>query len=134
MSTVASREDDGSVSMHSTLSILEDGGGFQHSLATVAEISDAEPATLSRFYPRWRGKPVYHGNPEALGWGLDSIGRAVYYIGMAAFLGTALLQLSAEAAGCAPDEVPCDKTLYGMKPSSLLTTYTMVVGVVSASL
>jgi UMF1 family MFS transporter len=92
-------------------------------------------------YPRWRGKPVYHGNPEALGWALDAIGRSVAFIGAGAFLGTALLRLAKEAAGCETDPPPgsnkipdCDGRVYGIRPSSLLTTYTIVVGLVSALL
>lgn len=133
------QDTDGSV--HSNLSILEDGGLYELSgLETISE-SSASAANqqgsssdeLSRFYPRWKGKPVYYGNPEALGWALDTVGRAIYFIGLGAFLGTALLQLAREAAGCEPDQ-PCTKTINGMKPSSLLTTYTMIVGVVTTSL
>jgi hypothetical protein len=32
------------------------------------------------------------------------------------------------------DKIPeCNETVYGIKPSSLLTTYTMVVGVISSA-
>lgn len=128
-------------SVHSLneLSILEGESGRvaeEISLETIDESSpssDPDPASLSRFYPRWRGKPVYHGNAEALGWALDSVGRAVYYVGMGAFLGTTILQQAKLAAGCVADEV-CEKTMYGMRPSSLLTTYTMCVGIASASM
>jgi MFS-type transporter involved in bile tolerance (Atg22 family) len=96
---------------------------------------------LPKFYPKFRGKPLYNGNKEALGWALDSIARAVQFIGAGAFLGTALIRIAKEAAGC-PTEPPegetlvpeCDKKVYGIKPSSLLTTYTMIVGIASACL
>jgi UMF1 family MFS transporter len=103
--------------------------------------SSATMATqpLPKWYPRFRGKPVFNGNRQALAWALDGIGRAVQFIGAGAFLATALLRIAKEAAGCAtePPEgetvIPdCDETIYGMKPSSLLTSYTMIVGVSSA--
>lgn len=104
---------------------------------TTTNTNTASPETAEELplcYPRWRGKPVYHGNPEVLGWALDTVGRAVYLIGMGAFLGTAILQLAKEEAGCDLDQPTCDKTVYGLRPSSLLTTSTMVVGLISAVL
>ena len=105
----------------------------------------SSPATLTEpvnkhWFPSWRGKPLFHGNHEALAWCLDSVGRAIVFIGSAAFLGTALLRLAKEAAGCetaldADGKVPsCHERIYGLRPSSLLTTYTIVVGLVSATL
>jgi hypothetical protein len=107
----------------------------------VQEQPQQQQQQLPRWYPYYRGKPVYHGNGEALGWALDAIGRAVPFIGSGAFLGTALLRLAKQAAGCEIDPPPgsnkvpdCDQRVYGIRPSSLLTTYTMVVGVLSAVL
>jgi len=91
------------------------------------------PERLPRWYPKWRGRPAYYGNIEALGWGLDATGRAVVFIGLGAFLGTALLQSAKEAAGCDPDGPSCDATVYGIRPSSLLTTFSTIVGVISAT-
>lgn len=97
---------------------------------------------LPWWYPyRRKGQPVYHGNPEALGFALDSVGRSVGFIGAAGFLGTALLKLAKEEAGCETEPSPetgkvpeCEGRVYGIRPSSLLTTYTIVVGIVSAAL
>lgn len=96
---------------------------------------------LPKWYPTYRGKPLYNGNNEALAWALDGIGRAVQFIGTGAFFATALLRIAKEVAGCqtepeeGEDEIPeCDATFYGLKPSSLLTTYTMIVGVASAAM
>lgn len=98
---------------------------------------------LPRWYPvRCRtGQPVYHGNPEGLGWVLDLVGHSVANIASGAFVGTAMLHLAKEAAGCAVDPIPgtneippCDNRIYGIRPSSLLTTYTIIVGVLSAAL
>lgn len=94
-----------------------------------------------KWYPKWRGRPLYRGNPEALGWALDGAARSIQFIGAGAFLSTSLLRLAKEAAGCATEPPPgetivpeCNETVYGIKPSSLLTTYTMVVGVASSAM
>lgn len=101
-------------------------------LSTNEESSEPEEHLLPRCYPRWRGKPLYNGNQEALGWALDAIGRSVSFIGAGAFLSTAVLQLAKQAAGC-DLEGPCNTRVYGIRPSSLLTTYTIIVGVLSAA-
>lgn len=83
----------------------------------------------------------YGGNVEALGWALDGIGRSVSFIAAAVFVGTALLNLAKQAAGC-ETEIPegetslpeCNGKVYGIRPSSLLTTYSTVVGLVSSAL
>lgn len=110
-------------------------------LAATAPDVKSDNYASSFWYPSWRGKPAYGGNDEALAWALDSMGRAVTFIGSAAFLGTALLRLAKEAAGCETEaddvtgKVPeCYERIYGIRPSSLLTTYTIVVGIVSATL
>jgi len=99
----------------------------------------ASDERLPCLYPHFRGKPLYDGNREALAWALDGIGRAVQFVGAGAFFGTALIRIAKEAAGCATEapagetEIPeCNEKVYGIKPSSLLTTYTMIVGVASA--
>lgn len=83
----------------------------------------------------------YGGNPEAFGWALDGMGRSVAFMGAAVFGGTALLNLAKEAAGCetkppeGQTDVPdCDGRVYGIRPSSLLTTFSTAVALVSAAL
>eukprot|EP00550_Attheya_septentrionalis_P002669 CAMPEP_0198290240 /NCGR_PEP_ID=MMETSP1449-20131203/8187_1 /TAXON_ID=420275 /ORGANISM="Attheya septentrionalis, Strain CCMP2084" /LENGTH=548 /DNA_ID=CAMNT_0043988723 /DNA_START=9 /DNA_END=1655 /DNA_ORIENTATION=- len=83
----------------------------------------------------------FEGNVEARAWALDAIPRGVLIVGPAVFLSTALLKLAKEAAGCVfeleDDTVempPCDGRVYGMRPSSILTIYTFVVGIVSVVL
>lgn len=117
------------------------------------EQQHSSPTPTNPPLPRWypvrccsssgnNGKPVYHGNPEALGWAMDIVGRSAAFIGSGAFLGTALLRLAKESVGCAVEplddsgSIPaCDERLFGiLRPSSLLTTYTIVVGMVSAAL
>jgi MFS-type transporter involved in bile tolerance (Atg22 family) len=103
--------------------------------------NDTESKPLPRFYPHWRGRPWYRGNPEALGWALDGVARSLQFIGAGAFLSTSLLRIAKEAAGCETEPpaegepIPeCNETVYGIKPSSLLTTYTMFVGVASSAM
>jgi hypothetical protein len=43
---------------------------------------------IPRCYPKYRGQPVFRGNPEALAWALDSSSTIVTFIGSGAFLGT----------------------------------------------
>lgn len=107
----------------------------------MADITQITHPSSNGWYPSLWGKPVYGGNAEALAWVLDSMGRAVAFICSAAFLGTALLKLARQAAGCATDIDPdtgvlpeCLERVYGLRPSSLLTTYTVIVGIVSATL
>lgn len=80
-----------------------------------------------------RRRRPFRGNPEAIGWCLDVLGRTLAIIAIGAFMMPALLELATEAAGCTLDE-PCDKTIYGIKPSSLLTTVHTIVSVGSAPL
>ena len=95
---------------------------------------------LPRCYPHVCGRPLYRGNQEALAWALDTSGRGVVWIGSGAFLATALLKLAKEAAGCETEAPPgepipeCDNRVHGIRPSSLLTTYTIVIGLLSATL
>jgi len=118
----------------------ERGGGGVRSININSIQNDAAP--LPFWYPKRcrSGQPIYHGNGEALGWALDSIGRSVAFVGSGAFLGTALIRLAKQAAGCETEAdentgmVPdCEGRAYGIRPSSLLTTYTIVVGIVSAT-
>lgn len=97
-------------------------------------------AALPSWYPVFRGKPLYHGNPEALAWALDGLGRAIPFIYAGAFFGTAVINLAKEAAGCETEAPPgetlipeCNETIYGIRPSSYLATYTMIVGITSAA-
>jgi MFS-type transporter involved in bile tolerance (Atg22 family) len=118
----------------------EDAPAEERGEPTLQQNDDPE---LPRWFPRGcrTKEPVYYGNQEALGWALDTVGRSVAFIGAGSFLGTALLKLAKEAAGCETEPPPgshkvpdCNERVYGIRPSSLLTTYTIVVGVVSAAL
>lgn len=70
--------------------------------------------------------------PEATGWAMDSAVRGPLFQ-FETFIGTAILRLATQAAGCR-NPTKCSKTVYGLKPSSLLTLKTVVVGVLAAFL
>lgn len=104
------------------------------------EATDLPDTDLPRCYPHPCGRPIYGGNQEAFAWALDTAGRGVSWIGAGAFLAPALLRLAKVAAGCETEAIPgedlpeCDGRVYGIRPSSLLTTYTIVIGLLSAAL
>jgi len=96
---------------------------------------------LPRWYPRFRGRPVLYGNPEALGWLLSNTGHAVYLIGGGAFIVPALMRLATEQAGCQTEPLPgevsfpeCHNKVYGMRPSSIITTTASIISLVAAVL
>ena len=101
----------------------------------------SQTQSLPWWYPHIGKKPVYHGNAEAFAWCIDGIGRAIQFVGAGAFVGTALIDIATRKAGCAQEPPPgetlipdCNERVYGIKPSSVLTTYTMVIGVGSTFL
>jgi len=112
-----------------TLSITEQVGQGQ------------EEQELPPWFPRCCGNPLYGGNEEALGFAIDSMGRAAAFIAAGSFLAAALLRLAKLDAGCEVDPPPgetkvpeCHGRVYGIRPSSLLTTYTMLIGILSSIL
>jgi MFS-type transporter involved in bile tolerance (Atg22 family) len=100
-----------------------------------------EHEALCCLFPHCGGKPVYGGNPEALGFAVDTAGRSITLANGGAFFATAILRLATEAAGCETDPpegsnvVPeCQNRVYGLRPSSYIVLYTVVIGVVTAAL
>lgn len=95
---------------------------------------------VPKFWPKWRGKPVFDGNKDAMGWTLVSISSLINYVGTGAFLATTILRLAefvdkchASRAGMDVDlDELCGPRIKFMKPSSLLTFYAMVVGFIAA--
>jgi MFS-type transporter involved in bile tolerance (Atg22 family) len=71
---------------------------------------------------------LFRGNPEALAWCIDNCVTITSYIGVGAFLGTALLTLANE-------ETDEDGKLYGtIRPSSLLSTMKTIVDLLVVTL
>lgn len=68
--------------------------------------------------------------PEATGWAMDAAARGPLSF-LPSYVGLALLALASQQAGCTK-VYDCEKTVYGLKPSSLLTTVTSVIGVLAA--
>lgn len=87
-----------------------------------------------RCYPRCCGRPVFRGRQEALAWCLDVTGRTISVVSIGAFLMPALLDLAFQAAGCPDTSVECNKEVYGIRPSSLLTTVHTIVSVCASPL
>jgi hypothetical protein len=84
-------------------------------------------------------RPPFEGNKQALGWALDSIATTIAFVGAGAFLATALIKIAKDEAGCQIEKLPgesklpdCNKKVYGLKPSSLLSTFATVLGLVAA--
>ena len=92
-------------------------------------------------YPRCCGRPWFRGNKEALGYALDLMARSTVFACSGAFLLPALLKMAKLEAGCeieAPEgtnKVPeCHGKVYGIRPSSLLTTILTIVAVLSTAM
>jgi len=107
----------------------------ESNLAVPRGTAQEESTRLPACYPTCCGHPVFGGNQEALGWCLDVVGRTLSIIAIGAFLFPALMALANEAAGCPADpSVECNERVYGIKPSSLLTTVHTIVAVCAAPL
>ena len=100
-----------------------------------------EAMGLPRCYPRCCGRPLFRGNTDALGYALDLMARSTVFACAGAFLLPALLKMAKLEAGCEIDppdgtnKVPdCHGKVYGIRPSSLLTTILTIVAVLSTAM
>lgn len=108
------------------------------------QLSASEEATLSSsgrcsapWWLKWMECPFAVTEPstgrkleEATAWSMDASARApINQAG--AFVGTALLTLATVDAGC-KQLATCENTIYGLRPSSLLTLTSVITGVVAA--
>ncbi|KAL3767625.1 hypothetical protein ACHAWO_011090 [Cyclotella atomus] len=85
--------------------------------------------------PLFLHRPPYGNHKEARGWAFDAIGRSTSFVGNAVFVGTAVIHLARINAGCDPQDVGCDsRTTYGIRPSSFLSLYNVIVGLASSAL
>jgi len=103
----------------------------------MTQISDGTLTTYPRAIHRSRccSCQPYHGNLEALGWALDAVARIVAFTSSAVYLSVAIVSLAKRQAGCEVETDTndiCDVRVYGLRPSSLLTTYSTIVGIISA--
>ena len=79
--------------------------------------------------------PPYGSHIEARGWAFDAIGRSLSFVGNSVFVGTAVIHLARINAGCDPDYAECsERTQYGVRPSSFLSLYNVIVGLASSAL
>jgi len=90
------------------------------------------PAWLSWFEFPFRVKSTESDKvlPEATGWAMDAAARGPLNL-VGTYVGVALIVLASVDAGCTR-VAGCEETIYGLKPSSMLTTVTAVVGVLAA--
>ena len=111
-------------------------GGQVGTLESAMADPSEQVTAVPRCYPKWRGKPVYDGNKEAIAWTLNSIAVLINYVGGGAFFATTLLLVATSASRCHTknagnadvdlDEL-CGPAITFIKPSSLLTFYTMII-------
>ncbi|CAB9517833.1 Major facilitator superfamily [Seminavis robusta] len=106
-------------------------------IIVVEKDEDAPP--LPWWYPRIRGKPLFYGNQEALGWACTVVANSGISLGIGIFVVPAALELAKKEAGCATevpegmDEIPeCYGEVYGVKPTSFFTVISTIVGLAAA--
>jgi len=106
------------------------------------QLSPSEQAVLANtiHVPRWLSFIEYpfrvkndKGDvlPEATGWSMDASARGPLNI-VGIHVGSCLLTLASLEAKCDLRQPTCDNQIYGMKPSSLLTTVTAAVTLIAA--
>lgn len=108
----------------------------------IAEIAMAGSTIQSvpRCYPKFRGKYIFDGNPEALAWLMVSISSSMTYVGVGAFLASTILRLASSASKCHAENAAseqdldelCGPSIIFVKPSSLLAVYSIVIGTTAA--
>lgn len=75
----------------------------------------------------------FDGNKEVIACCVIKIPEACFLATTSIFLSTALVKMASIAAGCDLDDPnECDKKVYGLKPSSMLSVILMILGVASA--
>ncbi|CAB9526856.1 Major facilitator superfamily [Seminavis robusta] len=101
-----------------------------------AAAAEDEAEALPRWFPICCGKPILHGKPEALGFLLGMLGQVVGVLGVMTFVVPSLVYFAKKEAGCqveleeGQDELPpCNETVYGIKPSSMITTLVSIVSI-----
>lgn len=99
-----------------------------------------EKNPVPKCYPFFRGKPVYGGNKEAIGWTMVSVAMTINYVGVGAFFANPLLRIAENVLNCHIENADaninlnevCGPAITFIKPSSLLTFYAMIIGSVSS--
>jgi MFS-type transporter involved in bile tolerance (Atg22 family) len=103
------------------------------------QLSNQDDVVVDRDSQSKTCKRLYKGNKDALGWALDGIARMVIFASAAVFLSTSLINLAKRSVGCSTEipegsnKVPeCNEKIYGLRPSSILTVYGTILGLVVA--
>lgn len=81
----------------------------------------------------------FDGNNDAKGLALTKIPEAALWVASSVYFSTALIKVAYEDAGCITElqdgqtKLPdCDKRVYGIKPSSMLSLFVMILGICNA--
>jgi hypothetical protein len=119
------RKDDGSVDTP-----IQSIGSFEIEVPFDFETASDKVNDLPVCFPRFCGKPVLHGKPEALACVLGMTGQAIGLFGVGTFILPALLHFAKLEAGCEMEILECSKTLYGLKPSSWITIMATLLSLV----
>ena len=93
---------------------------------------------VAPFYLKWLELPFGFiiksksapASEEAIAWGFDSVARGVA-TQAGSFIASAIVILATEEAGC-PKKGTCEKTVYGLRPSSLFPVATIAVSLITA--
>ena len=93
---------------------------------------------LAPFFLKWLEAPFGFiiksksgpASEEAIAWGFDSVARGIA-IQAGSFLASAIVILATKEAGC-PKKGDCEKSVYGLRPSSLLPVATIIVSLIIA--
>jgi MFS-type transporter involved in bile tolerance (Atg22 family) len=110
----------------------------KNSVSEAAELSSGglnAPAFLSWFEYLFHISDPSTGKmlPEVAGQAMDAAARGpLNQVG--GYLGSAIVRLASREAGCLRGPRNCSNTIYGVQPSSLLTTSSAIAGVTSALL
>ncbi len=112
-----------------------------------SSISDTQRSTsmeLNCFQTTWiklSNLFTFDGNNDAKACALIKIPEACTWAASSVYLSAAIVESAYEAAGCISEipegesELPeCDKRIYGIKPSSILSLFIMILGLVCAVL
>lgn len=81
----------------------------------------------------------FEGNNDAKGLAFTKIPEAALWVASSVYFSTALIKVAYEDAGCVTElqdgqtKLPdCDKRVYGIKPSSMLSLFVMILGLCNA--
>ena len=116
-----------------------EGGQLQSASADGTETEANEKKSKVRHCGDWMSLFKCDDNKEAKAVALDHIPGGATTIASTVYLASALIQLANEAAGCETEPLEpgaklpdCENRVYGIKPSSILSVYIVVLGLTAS--